>query len=88
METLNIGDVYYFKQKFCSLFLLLSLSAASRRLQVNKAAVNIQFHSRKLIIITIIILIKGKGKAIPLQAWTGPEGSRRMRHPDLKTIDT
>jgi hypothetical protein len=22
---------------------------------------------------------KGKGKAIPLQAWTGPEGSRRVR---------
>jgi hypothetical protein len=25
----------------------------------------------------------GKGKAIPLQAWTGPEGSRRLRLPDL-----
>ena len=28
------------------------------------------------------ILYKGKGKAIPLQAWTGPEGSRRLRLPD------
>jgi hypothetical protein len=28
----------------------------------------------------------GKGKAIPLQAWTGPEGSRRLRLPDFKTI--
>jgi hypothetical protein len=28
---------------------------------------------------------KGKGKAIPLQALTGPEGSRRMRLPDFKT---
>jgi hypothetical protein len=27
-----------------------------------------------------------KGKAIPLQAWTGPEGSRRLRLPDFKTI--
>jgi hypothetical protein len=27
-----------------------------------------------------------KGKAIPLQAWTGPEGSRRLTLPDLKTI--
>jgi hypothetical protein len=25
-----------------------------------------------------------KGKAIPLQAWKGPEGSRRLRLPDLK----
>jgi hypothetical protein len=31
---------------------------------------------------------KGKGKAIPLQAWTGPEGSRRLRLPDFKTIST
>ena len=29
-----------------------------------------------------------KGKAIPLQAWTGPEGSRRFRLPDFKTIAT
>jgi len=29
-----------------------------------------------------------KGKAIPLEAWTGPEGSRRLRLPDFKTIGT
>jgi hypothetical protein len=29
-----------------------------------------------------------KGKAIPLQAWTDPEGSRRLRLPDFKTIHT
>jgi hypothetical protein len=28
-----------------------------------------------------------KGIAIPLQALTGPEGSRRLRLPDFKTID-
>jgi len=22
---------------------------------------------------------KGKGKAVPLQAWSGPEGSRKLR---------
>ena len=27
---------------------------------------------------------KGKGKVIPLQAWTGPEGSRRLRLPDFQ----
>jgi len=31
---------------------------------------------------------KGKGKAIPLQAWTDPEGSRRLRFPDFKTVGT
>jgi hypothetical protein len=29
-----------------------------------------------------------EGKAIPLQAWTGPQGSRRLRLPDFKTIGT
>jgi hypothetical protein len=33
-------------------------------------------------------LAKKNGKAIPLQAWTGPEGSRRLRLPDLKKIGT
>jgi hypothetical protein len=27
-------------------------------------------------------------KAIPLQSWTGPEVSRRLRLPDFKTIGT
>ena len=31
---------------------------------------------------------KGKGKTIPEQDWTGPEGSRRLRIPDLKTVGT
>ena len=26
-----------------------------------------------------------KGKAVPLQAWTGPEGSRKLRFPDYMT---
>jgi hypothetical protein len=30
----------------------------------------------------------GEGKSIPLQAWTGREGSRRLRLPDFKTIGT
>jgi hypothetical protein len=32
---------------------------------------------------------KGKGKAIPAQAWTNPEGSRRLRFAEfLKKIGT
>jgi hypothetical protein len=27
----------------------------------------------------------GKGKAVPLQAWSGPEGSRKLRLPDFTT---
>jgi hypothetical protein len=29
--------------------------------------------------------IKGKGKAVPLQAWGGPEGSRKLRFPGFMT---
>ena len=28
----------------------------------------------------------GKGNAVPLQAWTGPEGSRKLRFPDYMTM--
>jgi len=30
----------------------------------------------------------GNGKAIPMQAWSGPEGYRRMELPDFMTIGT
>jgi len=36
---------------------------------------------------TVQYLVGGlrKGKAIPLQAWSGPEGSRKLRFPDFMT---
>jgi len=37
---------------------------------------------------TKFVHVKDKGKAIPLQAWTGPEGARRLRLPDFKTVGT
>jgi hypothetical protein len=30
-------------------------------------------------------MIKGKGKAVPLQAWSGPQGSRKLRFADFMT---
>jgi len=27
-----------------------------------------------------------KGKSVPLQAWSGPEGSRKLRFPDYVTM--
>jgi hypothetical protein len=29
--------------------------------------------------------VKGKGKAVLLQAWSGPEGCRKLRFPDFMT---
>jgi hypothetical protein len=34
---------------------------------------------------TVYWLCKGKGKAVPLQAWSGPEGSRKLKFPDFMT---
>jgi hypothetical protein len=31
------------------------------------------------------LLKQGKGKAVPLQAWSGQEGSRKLRFPDYMT---
>jgi hypothetical protein len=40
------------------------------------------------LLLLFITFMQGKGKAIPLQAWRDPEGSRRLRLPDSKTIGT
>jgi len=31
-------------------------------------------------------MVKGKGTAVPLQAWSGPEGSRNLRFPEFMTM--
>ena len=36
-------------------------------------------------IYNIYIYIRVKGKAVSLQAWGGPEGSRKLRFPDFMT---
>jgi len=44
--------------------------------------------SRSRSVVLVLPVMIYKGKAIPLQAWTGPEGSRRLKLPDFKTIGT
>ena len=39
----------------------------------------------KLVFLIRVSKGKGKGKAVPLQAWSGPEGSRKLRFPDFMT---
>jgi len=34
----------------------------------------------------VLLRGKGKGKAVPLQAWIGPEGSRKLRFIDFVTM--
>ena len=37
------------------------------------------------VLIFSVILSGGKGKEVPLQAWSDPEGSRKLRFPDFMT---
>ena len=46
------------------------------------------FTIKIFVIIQLKLFINNIEKAIPLQAWTGPEDSRRLRLPDFKTIGT
>ena len=41
---------------------------------------------RRIILLSSVAgLVKGKGKAVPLRARSGPEGSRKLRFPDFVT---
>jgi len=33
----------------------------------------------------MMMINKGKGQAVPFQAWSGPESSRKLRFPDFMT---
>jgi hypothetical protein len=44
----------------------------------------------KILTLNVLVYykVKGKGKSISLKAWTGQEGSRRLRLLDFKTVGT
>jgi hypothetical protein len=44
-----------------------------------------QFINHYKYFLMLSLLMKGKDKAVPLQAWSGPEGSRKLRFPDFMT---
>jgi len=44
--------------------------------------------SEKNMIQLLLVIMHIKANGIPLKTWTGPEGSRRLRLPDFKTIGT
>ena len=55
---------------------------------MNTTHYNCDTHTHTHTHIYIYIKGKGKGKTIPLQAWTAPKGSKRLKLPDFKTIGT
>jgi hypothetical protein len=62
----------------------------SNRLKDGRSGVQIPAGSRNLSLLqdplpAFYAMGKGKGKTVPLQAWSGPEGSRKLRFPDYMT---
>ena len=51
-----------------------------------KYGTRLMLHSERFLFVRGLYIYNGK--AIPLQAWTGPESSRRLRLPDFKTVGT
>jgi hypothetical protein len=41
-----------------------------------------------VVMVVVVVVVVVKGKAIPLQAWTDPEGSRSLRLPYFETVGT
>ena len=44
-----------------------------------------QLPDENLVCTLLTLHVKGKGKTVLLQAWSGPEGSRKLRFPDFMT---
>ena len=38
-----------------------------------------------VMVAVVIVVTVGKGKTVPLQAWSGPDGSRKLIFPDFMT---
>jgi hypothetical protein len=77
------AQVNYLKNSF-KIYIKIDIKTASTYF----GAVTPSSGSALLVLAEVTVVKIKNGKAIPLQAWTGPEGSKRLRLPDFKTIGT
>jgi hypothetical protein len=38
-----------------------------------------------VVVVVVVVIVVKKDKEVPLQAWSGPEGSTKLRFPDFMT---
>jgi hypothetical protein len=77
-------QIYFCKNfgvAWCGNYKVFFLSAPWRRID----EVEVWLHSFLTSVLDGVLSGRIKGKAVPLQAWSGPEGSRKLRFPDFMT---
>jgi len=68
--------IYIYNRNYCAMSLQKTAHKAPQRFNFPYLRV----HTELVGVISVL-----KGKAVPLQAWSGPEGSRKLRFPDSMT---
>ena len=77
---LCLSKLLTFCYVFCYTFLE-NKSSSCVTLRMSESCELRSFYS----LFSIFTACKGKGKAVPLQAWSVPQGSRKLRFPDFMT---
>ena len=74
-------------ENIATLYAIPTCAASSGMWLMCKSATSVALEKRSVGLICVwpCIINVGKGKAVPLKAWGGPEGSRKLRFPDFMT---
>jgi len=62
-----------------------NLTQETTRKKLSKAEIFLRSTGIYVVLQYMLYYNKKKAKAVPLQAWSGPEGSRKLRFPDFVT---
>ena len=97
----SVGYVFQCRESWFYVFIFtlcmvhtmyMSLAAIFHQLSVTRSSTaNSEYYSNGMLSIvalssiTLLVCSPYKVKAVPLQAWSGPEGSRKLRFPDYMT---
>ena len=52
-------------------------------LEIHLQCLQVRMFDQNFVNESALIKPPGKGKGVPLQAWSGPEGSRKLRFPEF-----
>ena len=76
--SMNLHEYLTTAGTCCSRYNSLWVTWAANSIQIWQTLRDSEYYIKKLV-------VKGTGKSVPLQAWSDPEGSRKLRFPDFMT---